>query len=854
MRNHVISCVAVALGFATASAPALAGAPWLAAPMDWPHWRGPEMNGISRETDIVAQWSPRGENLLWQREDLAGRSTPIVMNGKLYTIVRDQPATPLEGEKVVCVDSATGETLWENRWNVFLSDVPDTRVGWSSVVGDPTTGNVFALGVCGYFQCIDGETGDTIWSRSLSEEYGLLSTYGGRTNFPVVFEDLVIISAVVIGWGDMAKPAHRFVAFDKRNGQPVWFEGTRLLPYDTTYSSPVLAVVAGQVQMVFASGDGGVHAFEPRTGRRIWTYNVSARGINTTPLVVGNTVYCGHSEENIDSNKMGALFAIDATQTGDISGSGEIWRVQEWFVGKSSPLYLDGRLYAAEDKGTLLVVDAETGRQIAAEKLRGPMRSSLLYADGKIFACTENGIWWTFKPTQEGVETVFRARLSIGQLNGSPLVSHGRMYVPTSRALYCIGREDRQPSAEARPEVPAESPVEADRTPAHVQVAPVECLLRPGQGQQFQVRVYNKNGQLLRLADAAEVTFTAAGPGSIDESGKYATPKETREHAAVEVTAELGGLEGSARIRVVPELPWEFDFAAGEVPITWIGARYRHIPLDFGLLNSLESREHLFGQTYIILMTDFVNSGQPVQKYDDSTPRLQWTGFLTFLNLKDDADVLRTVNGAQAALDPALAALQKEGVIEEWSWDRWSRSDEASGSTIGGPQLTVRRGSRGIDPEHGVMVKITTIPKGTRSQGWMGHTHFRDYTMQADVLGAEKDGKLPDIGVIAQRYTLDLMGASQQLQIRTWPPQLRMAETVPFQWQPDVWYTMKLHAVIADGKAVLRGKVWPRGDAEPQEWHVEAVDESPNFKGSPGLYGNATDAEIFYDNITVTEN
>ncbi len=50
-------------------------------------------------------------------------------------------------------------------------------------------------------QCLDGDTGKTIWSHSLSEEFGLLSTYGGRTNVPVIFEDLVIISAVTTGWG-----------------------------------------------------------------------------------------------------------------------------------------------------------------------------------------------------------------------------------------------------------------------------------------------------------------------------------------------------------------------------------------------------------------------------------------------------------------------------------------------------------------------------------------------------------------------------------------------------------------------------------------------------------------------------
>ena len=63
--------------------------------------------------------------------------------------------------------------------------MPAERVGWSCCVGDPDTGHVYAMGVCGYFQCLDGETGKTLWSHSLNEEFGLLSTYGGRTNVPV---------------------------------------------------------------------------------------------------------------------------------------------------------------------------------------------------------------------------------------------------------------------------------------------------------------------------------------------------------------------------------------------------------------------------------------------------------------------------------------------------------------------------------------------------------------------------------------------------------------------------------------------------------------------------------------------
>ena len=271
---------------------------------DWPFWRGPNMDGISPETNLPDSWDPSVEgeagNILWKTPANC-RSTPILLNNRLYYTARDKEETPSqEGEKVVCLDAKTGKMLWETRFSVYLSDVPVERVGWSSVVGDRETGDVFALGVCGLFQCLDGRTGVVKWSHSMHEEYGLLSTYGGRTNFPMVHEDRVIISAVFVNFGEYSQPTHRFMAFDKRNGLPVWFTGTRVRPEDTTYSSPVLTTVKGELQMIFGSGDGALWAFQPRTGKPLWNYYCSIHGLNHTPLVSGGKIYSGVGEELLD--------------------------------------------------------------------------------------------------------------------------------------------------------------------------------------------------------------------------------------------------------------------------------------------------------------------------------------------------------------------------------------------------------------------------------------------------------------------------------------------------------------------------------------------------------------------------
>ncbi len=106
-------------------------------PLDWPMWRrtGAKRHVARDGLDRQVQRQASGENVLWRNEEAGGISTPVIMNGRLYTIVRHEPETRREQEKVLCLDAETGEKLWESRHNVYLSGVPAERVGWSCVVG-----------------------------------------------------------------------------------------------------------------------------------------------------------------------------------------------------------------------------------------------------------------------------------------------------------------------------------------------------------------------------------------------------------------------------------------------------------------------------------------------------------------------------------------------------------------------------------------------------------------------------------------------------------------------------------------------------------------------------------------------
>ena len=827
------------------------------------------MNGTSTAEGLPSEWDPdggEGSNLVWKRDDLGTRSSPVVMQGSVYFLARHEAGTPAEREKVVCLDAETGETRWEHIFNIFLTDVPDTRVAWSNVVADPESGRVFALGVCDQFLCLDAKSGDVVWERSLSEQFGMLSTYGGRTNMPIVVGDTVIVSGVIIGWGEMAKPAHRFIGFDKNDGTVRWFNGTRLLPDDTTYSAPVLTAFNGRPAIVFGSGDGGVHAFEPLTGRPIWKFDISSRGINTTPVVDHETgiVYCGHSEENNDSTAMGSIFALDGNRSGDLTGEPK-WRVDELFIGKAAPLLIDQKVFAVDDRAKLFVLDAQSASVLDDQRMGTMQRMSPVYADGKIYTAEANGRLYTLKPTDDGVEVLFKGRLPRGEeCHGSPAVANGRLYWPTTGAIYCIGSSDAKPAeADTSDLPPIELAAAGDTSPVHLQIVPAEALVLPGETMEYSIRLFDDLGRYIRDAAADEVELQA----TIDSQTPCTESPETltarveglsvttsgNAFAGLSVSAKLKNtdLEGGGRLRVEPKLDWTFTFDDLQVPLPWVGAAYRMVTLDGSLLDELRESDPTAADLYIFLGASLINSGAPKLTYDDSTPDQKWTDLLRFFGRDTGSKRPGDLAAAKEAFDSSLQTLVDRGILKGYEWSEWSRSEGG----LQQPRLVVLRGEVG-QPRggNGVLCKIRTIPKGARSQSWMGWDDLSEYTITADVKAFSRDGKLPDIGLIGQRYTLDMMGASQQLQIRTWTPQLYMAETVPFEWQADTWYRMKFQTSLEDGQAVLHGKVWPRDGEEPSDWTVVAKDDQPNQHGSPGLFGNAKDSEILYDNIRVTAN
>ncbi len=534
---------------------------------EWTSWRGPHQNGTSSQTGLIDTWNPEGENLIWRR-DFIGRSTPVVMGGRVFVNGRD--GTGVDQQAVIAAfDAGTGVPVWERRYNLYLTTVPMNRVGWASLTGDPETGYIYAQLVSGFFLCLDRD-GNTVWSRSLKEEHGRFEGYGGRTASAVIHEDLVILNMINGSWGNQGAPRHRYYAFDKRSGAVRWMSTPGGTVYDrNTQSVPVLTTIDGQRLVIGGNADGHIYALQARTGRKVWEFELSKRGINVSPVVDdAGRVFVSHSEENVDEATLGRVVALDGTGSGDITATGELWRWNRNKAGFPSPALHDGRVYIVSNQGNLAAVDAATG-DIHWELSIGTVgKASPVWADGKLFAPETNGHFAIVRPGDDSAEILARHELKMpdgrryAEFYGSPAIAYGRIYFTTEEGLYCLGDKDApfEVAASPRPSLGDEGTATGPATT--LQVVPAEVTTSPGETHDFEVYAFDALGRV-------EATLALRGIDAELADGNVAISAEAG-FAAGALVASSGDLEAEARIRVFPPLPWSEDFSGGKRGL-WIG-------------------------------------------------------------------------------------------------------------------------------------------------------------------------------------------------------------------------------------------------------------------------------------------
>ncbi len=598
--------------------------PVVTAAEGWLHFRGPNQNGTSAETGLPGKLSLTDGSLLWTAP-LSGQSTAVIADGRLFIMGYSGEGPDLQ-EVIACFDAETGKALWEHRFNDFMSDTIYTRYSTANPTVDAETGNVYMQGTQGIFACFSRD-GKILWKFSMMEKYGRMTFPNGRTATPVIEGDLVITHGITANWGGNGPAADRFYAFDKRTGDLVWYSTPGARPKDSSYSPPTLAWWNGKRVIYSGTGDGSIVCMNARTGEPLWRVQITQGGVNTQPLIhKDDKIIAIHGSENLDTSEIGRMVAVRIPKELPAPPAAgepvvfnikdvELWR-NDLSAFTSSPILVGDTIYTVAETGDLCAINANTGAIGWKKKLGIEQRNAtLVHADGKLFVpmlddpgskqegdaseAGTKGAFYVIQPGATDGEILTHLALA-GRCFGSPTVYNGKVYIQTTRQLYCFGKPGNNPGLAKAPKT---EPAPQAGPATQLQIIPAEVLLRPDDVQKFRVRKLDANGFTLEeIKDVASVKWASyipptarvkarmdaafnnrgelvAGPGAAQSAGAY--------------EASLGDLKGYIRGRVLAKLPYKEDFEHEDInqvqppehpqaglkfaypPLPWIGARFK---------------------------------------------------------------------------------------------------------------------------------------------------------------------------------------------------------------------------------------------------------------------------------------
>src|SRR5713101_8818303 len=177
---------------------------------EWPQWRGPNRDGVYKETGLLESFPAEGLKVRWRVPVGWGWSSPVVAQGQVY-LTDSEVVKPKAKERVHCFDETTGKSLWTHVYDVAYEDWafdPKQEVG---PVATPVVqnGKVYTVGRVGHLFCLDARTGDVLWQRNLEKDYQVAFAPG--TPSPLIDGDLLIL---FIG----AKPGACVIGLHKDTG------------------------------------------------------------------------------------------------------------------------------------------------------------------------------------------------------------------------------------------------------------------------------------------------------------------------------------------------------------------------------------------------------------------------------------------------------------------------------------------------------------------------------------------------------------------------------------------------------------------------------------------------------------
>jgi outer membrane protein assembly factor BamB len=398
---------------------------------NWPQWRGPDMNGLSSETNLPLKWTTE-ENITWKLPMPAwSGSTPAIWGEFIFLNVA-------EGDNIElwCVERNKPEVLWKKHLSGGNVKMRKQNMSSPSPLTDGKT--VWVMTGTGILKAFDFK-GNELWTRDIQKDYGKFGLNWGYASTPLLHENALFVQ--VLHGNNTDDPSY-ILRIDKVSGKTVWRverPTTAIRESPDAYTTPMLVRAGKNLELVISGGDY-VTGHDLATGKELWRgggFNVDnnpAYRVIASAVVAGDMVYV--------PTRVKPLQAFRAGGRGDVTSSHRVWSFQN---GPDVPTPVtDGKyFYSINDRGIVYCLDAKTGAEIyGGQRLKpGTYSASPLLADGKIYITNEEGLTSVIKAGPE-FEILAENPLSDYCLS-SPAISDGQIFIRTTTHLWAIGKRQR---------------------------------------------------------------------------------------------------------------------------------------------------------------------------------------------------------------------------------------------------------------------------------------------------------------------------------------------------------------------------------------------------------------------------
>ncbi len=383
---------------------------------DWPEFRGPTGQGLVRQGAVPVEWSPK--SAAWKQE-IAGNgwSSPVIVGGKIYLTTAVPAAAQGYSLRALCLDVKEGKTLWDVEVFKEGRDAPrpHTKNSHASptpiVAGDRLYVHFGHQGTA----CLDLK-GKVLWQNV--QRYSPVHGNGGT---PVLVDGLL-----VFGCDGASNPY--VIALEADTGKEKWKTPRRGDP-DRKFSfcTPLVIEVDGRKQVILPGSDQ-VTAFEPTTGKEVWTVSYDGYSVIPRPVYGHGLVFVctGYNQPS--------LLAIRPTGKGDVTKTHVAWSTRKAAPHTPSPLLVGDQLYMVSDNGTASCLDAKTGEVHWSQRLGGNYSASPMHAGGKVYFQSEDGVTTVLKAGTK-FEEAGKNRMGERTLASFAVVD-GSLFLRTERHLY----------------------------------------------------------------------------------------------------------------------------------------------------------------------------------------------------------------------------------------------------------------------------------------------------------------------------------------------------------------------------------------------------------------------------------